>query len=78
MVGGFHHEQVPLILSEFGCASYSPENLGGFCFAGALYMFQNLQKLISCAVEDQYELFQFPPRVLFPTHTANPLEGGRS
>lgn len=40
--------------------SHSPENLGGFCFDlifGAVHMFQNLQRLISCAVEDQCKLF---------------------
>lgn len=71
--GGFHHEQVPLILSEFGCASYSPENLGGFCFAGALHIFQNLQRLISCSVEDLYGTLSTPTPRPFPnTHRRRP------
>lgn len=74
--GGFHHEQVPLILSEFGCASYSPENLGGFCFAGALHIFQNLQRLISCSVEDLYGTLSIPTPLPFPnTPTPSKVEG---
>lgn len=70
--GGFHHEQVPLILSEFGCAFYSPENLGGFCFAGALHIFQNLQRLISCSVEDLYGTLSIPTPRPFSQHTQTP------